>query len=127
MNISSIGNQTKPYISPQNQSNDTIDSLRKQRERLAKQLEDVKSRPKNSQAEQDAAVAQKQALEKQIAVIDQKIQKGSQSKDGYTSGASSLTMQNLDSTSASDLSVSKSKNQIYLNIQHTGRLLDTYA
>ena len=124
---SSIGNQTKPYISPQNQSNDTIDSLRKQRERLAKQLEDVKSRPKNSQAEQDAAVAQKQALEKQIAVIDQKIQKGSQSKDGDTSGASSLTMQNLDSTSASDLSVSKSKNQIYLNIQHTGRLLDTYA
>ena len=127
MNISSIGNQTRPYISPQNQSNDTIDSLRKQRERLAKQLEDVKSRPKNSQAEQDAAVAQKQALEKQIAVIDQKIQKGSQSKDGDTSGASSLTMQNLDSTSASDLSVSKSKNQIYLNIQHTGRLLDTYA
>ena len=55
MNISSIGHQTKPYISPQNQSNDTIDSLRKQRERLAKQLEDVKSRPKNSQAEQDAA------------------------------------------------------------------------
>ena len=127
MNISSTIIQTKPYISPQNQSNDTIDSLRKQRERLAKQLEDVKSRPKNSQAEQDAAVAQKQALEKQIAVIDQKIQKGSQSKDGDTSGASSLTMQNLDSTSASDLSVSKSKNQIYLNIQHTGRLLDTYA
>lgn len=127
MNISSIGHQTKPYISPQNQSNDTVDSLQRQRERLVKQLEYIKSRPKNSQAEQDAAVAQKQALEKQIAVIDQKIQKGSQSKDGDTSGASSSTMQNLDSTSASDLFVSKSKNQIYLNIQHTGRLLDTYA
>ena len=127
MNISSIGHQTKPYISPQNQSNDTVDSLQRQRERLVKQLEYIKSRPKNSQAEQDAAVAQKQALEKQIAVIDQKIQKGSQSKDGDTSGASSSTMQNLDSTSASDLSVSKSKNQIYLNIQHTGRLLDTYS
>ena len=88
MNISSIGHQTKPYISPQNQSNDTVDSLQRQRERLVKQLEYIKSRPKNSQAEQDAAVAQKQALEKQIAVIDQKIQKGSQSKDGDTSGAS---------------------------------------
>lgn len=75
MNISSIGNQTKPYISPQNQSNDTIDSLRKQRERLAKQLEDVKSRPKNSQAEQDAAVAQKQLLKSRLPLLIRKSKK----------------------------------------------------
>lgn len=75
MNISSIGHQTKPYISPQNQSNDTIDSLRKQRERLAKQLEDVKSRPKTVRQNRMQQLHKNKLLKSRLPLLIRKSKK----------------------------------------------------
>lgn len=110
MNVSVVENQAKPYDPQKSPGTDSIDSLQRRREGLVKQLESVKSRPKNSQAEQDAAIAQKRVLEKQISTIDQKIQKASQSENGETSANA-----NRSSLYAEDSSVD------------TGRLLDIYA
>lgn len=81
MSINSIENQTKPNVSQKIQSSDSIDSLQRQQETLKRQLKSVKERPKHSQAEQNAAVAQKRILEKRISEIDEKIQIASQSEN----------------------------------------------
>lgn len=114
MGVTGIGSQANPYASQKNQSSDSADSLQRQREVLTKQLEEVKSRPKNSQAEQNTALAQKKILEKQISTIEQKIQKVSQSEDSESSVGTNPTR--LQSTM-------ESENQI----EDTGRLLDRYV
>lgn len=118
MGITGIGGQTNPYVSQKKQSSNSADSLQRQREVLTKQLEEVKSRPKNSQAEQNAAVAQKKILEKQISAIEQKIQKILQSKDSESSVNTNLT---------SLQAAAESENQIPLSLKETGRLFDIYV
>lgn len=91
MNISSIGSGVKPCAPQTNPNNNTLSELQRQRDTLTRQLEAVKAKPKNSQAEQNAAEKQIKALEKQIAGIDQKIQKASQNKSGEASAESKNT------------------------------------
>lgn len=117
MGISSIGSQTNPCAFQEKQRSDSIDSLQVQREALTKQLEKVKSRPKNSQAEQNAAITQKKILEKQISTIEQKIQNISQSKDSEPSVHPNPTRLQA---------AVESENQIPLRLKDTGRLLDIY-
>lgn len=118
MGIDGIGRQANPYAFQEKQNSDSVDSLQMQREVLTKQLEKVKSRPKNSQAEQNAAITQKKILEKQISTIEQKIQNISQSKDSEPSVHANPTRLQA----AVEL-----ENQIPLRSKDTGRLLDIYV
>lgn len=80
MNINSIGSGVSPTAPQSSPGSSAVSELQRQRDILVKQLDEVKSKPKKSEAEQKAAEKQVKALEKQIAAIDQKIQKASQNK-----------------------------------------------
>ena len=56
MAVGAVNNGSDPYVQKANSGGEDAAQLQRQKEMLQKQLEAVKSKPKNSQAEQDAAV-----------------------------------------------------------------------
>ena len=80
MAVGAVSNENCPYIQKASSGSDGVAQLQRQKEMLKKQLEAVKSKKKNSQADQDAAVKQIEQLEEKIAEIDQKIQGLSQNQ-----------------------------------------------
>ena len=80
MVVGIVNNGSTPYIQEPTSDGGDVSQLQRQKEILQKQLEAIKSKPKNSQAQQDAAVRQIRRLERQIAEIEQKIEKQPQNQ-----------------------------------------------
>lgn len=143
MAVGAVSNGNSVPVQEASSGADDVAQLQRQKEMLQKQLEAVKSKPKNSQAEQDAAVKEIELLKSRIAEIDQKIQKLSQNHPqgqnvGETTAVSSKTAALSQANNLPD-SVQNQQNGLQ-NIQpdeaqkkgldnsnSIGNLLDTYA
>lgn len=145
MAVGAVNNGSDPYVQEINSGGNDAAQLQQQKEILQKQLEAVKSKPKNSQAEQDAAVKQIKQLKEKIAEIDQKIQKMSQNQQqgqnaSGTSAAVNLKKEALSQSNSLSASV-QNEQSVLNNMQQDGtqkqglgnkskttdKLLDTYA
>lgn len=80
MAVGAVNGGRTPYIQKPSSKCDDVAQLQQQREILQKQLDTIKSKPKNSPAEKDAAAKEIEQLQKQINEIDKKIQKASQNQ-----------------------------------------------
>ncbi len=145
MTVEAVSNGSNPYVQKANSGGDDAAQLQRQKEMLQKQLEAVKSKPKNSQMEQDAAVKQIEQLKEKIAEIDQKIQKMSQNQQqdqnaSGTSAAVNLKKEVLSQSNSLPANV-QNEQSVLNNMQQDGtqkqglgnkskaidKLLDTYA
>lgn len=144
MAIGAVGSENSPYVQKAGSGGDDATQLKRQKEVLKKQLEAVKSKKKNSQAEQDAAVRQIKLLKSRIAEIDQKIQKLTQNQKQSQSTSESAAIKSKKEALAksnSPLAGAQNEQSVLHNMQQdgtqekevknkfnaTGKLLDTYA
>lgn len=139
MAVDAIASGSTPYVPKVQSGGDESTNLQNQKETLEKQLEVLKSKPKNSQAEQDAAVNEKEILENQIAEIDKKLQtlsKGS-GQGQNTSKTTAMNTQKSEASKSSSLSApmySEKSNQQEEdissqsnNLKNIGNIIDAYA
>ena len=143
MAVGTVNNGSTPYIQKPTSDGGDVSQLQRQKEILQKQLEAVKSKPKNSQAQQDAAVRQIRQLERQIAEIEQKIEKQPQNQQQSQNAADTSSV-NLKATLFQNHGVlagaqneqnalndmkqdGTQENSLGNNFKAMGKLLDTYA
>lgn len=143
MAVGTVNNGSTPYIQEPTSDGGDVSQLQRQKEILQKQLEAVKSKPKNSQAQQDAAVRQIRQLERQIAEIEQKIEKQPQNQQQSQNAAdtSSVNLKATLSQSHSVLAGAQNEQNALNDMKQDGtqenngdsktkamgKLLDTYA
>ena len=122
--VEGIYNGNSPFVKKANSHGDDIAQLQRQKEIIQKQLEAVKSKKKNSQAEQDDAIKQIERLKKKIAEIDQKIQRLSQDQQqGQNASGTSAVNQEKERhypKAISSLSGAQNKQDVLYNKQQDG-------
>lgn len=140
MAIQAIGGGNTPYVPKAQSGGDEAGSLQRQKQALEKELDALKSAPKNSQAQQDAAVNKKEMLEKQIADIDKKLQSlskdSSQGQNSSKTAAAKNSEKTKTSKSNSLSSLVKSEhstkqeensNSQSKDLENVGHTIDSYA
>ncbi len=137
MSVGAVSGGNDIYSPKTYSGKDDAVQLQLQKELLQRQLEAIKSKSKNSQAEQEAAVRQKEIIERKIAEIDKKLQKISQNnqKEMLSSGNRAVNSRKVESPlneAPEEYEQGKWRDPTEEKMQDdmfktTGRFLDTYA